>query len=87
MKRITLICIALAAICYVTAAQDRISVDPGKVINHVSPLLYGSGMEDVNHEVYGGIYNQRIFGESFEEGAKVTGITGFTRFDSMWHGV
>ncbi|MBR4756188.1 MAG: DUF1080 domain-containing protein, partial [Bacteroidales bacterium] len=54
---------------------------------HVSPLLYGSGMEDVNHEVYGGIYNQRIFGESFEEGAKVTGITGFTRFDSMWHGV
>lgn len=29
--------------------------------------MYGSCMEDVNHEVYGGLYAQMIFGESFEE--------------------
>ena len=87
MRRISLLLIVLAASCLTAMAQVRVDVDPGKIINHISPLLYGSGMEDVNHEVYGGIYNQRIFGESFEEGAEVIRITGFTRYDSMWHGV
>jgi hypothetical protein len=87
MRKILFISVALAACCLAAPAQDRITVNPGKIINHVSPLLYGSGMEDVNHEVYGGIYNQRIFGESFEEGAEVIRVTGFTRYDSMWHGV
>ena len=87
MRRISLLLIVLAASCLTATAQVRVDVDPGKIINHISPLLYGSGMEDVNHEVYGGIYNQRIFGESFEEGAEVVRITGFTRYDSMWHGV
>lgn len=86
MKRLTALLLIIASSVGI-AAQNRITVDPGNVINHVSPLLYGSGMEDVNHEVYGGIYNQRIFGESFEEGADVIRITGFTRFDSIWHGV
>ena len=87
MRKILFISMALAVYCMAAPAQDRITVNPGKIINHVNPLLYGSGMEDVNHEVYGGIYNQRIFGESFEEGAEVVRITGFTRYDSMWHGV
>ncbi|MBR4755697.1 MAG: alpha-L-arabinofuranosidase, partial [Bacteroidales bacterium] len=87
MRRTATTLIALAAIFIGAAAQDRITVDPAKVINHVSPLLYGSGMEDVNHEVYGGIYNQRIYGESFEEGADIIRVTGFTRYDAMWKGV
>ena len=29
--------------------------------------MYGSCIEDVNHEIYGGLYAQQIFGESFEE--------------------
>lgn len=87
MRKVFFISVALAACCLAAPAQDRITVNPGKIINHISPLLYGSGMEDVNHEVYGGIYNQRIFGESFEEGAEVIRVTGFTRYDSMWHGV
>ena len=29
--------------------------------------MTGSCIEDVNHEIYGGIYSQMIFGESFQE--------------------
>ena len=87
MRKVSVISVILAVLGFAANAQDRITVDPGKIINHVSPLLYGSGMEDVNHEVYGGIYSQLIFGESFEEGAPVARITGFTPFDAKWHGV
>ena len=43
-----------------------IRVDAGRVIHRVSPLLYGACIEDVNHEIYGGLYSQMIFGESFQ---------------------
>jgi hypothetical protein len=33
----------------------------------VSRLLTGACLEDVNHEVYGGLYSQMVFGESFQE--------------------
>ena len=35
-------------------------------------------MEDVNHEVYGCIYSQMIFGESFQEPVSPEAVTGFT---------
>jgi alpha-L-arabinofuranosidase len=38
--------------------------------------MYGSCIEDVNHEIYGGLYAQRIFGESFEEPARANGVSG-----------
>ena len=44
-----------------------ITIDAAKVLNHVTPLMYGACIEDVNHEIYGGLYAQMIFGESFEE--------------------
>ena len=44
-----------------------IKVDAGKVEQKITPYLYGSCIEDVNHEIYGGLYDQKIFGESFEE--------------------
>jgi len=87
MKHVLTLILAATLLQGGAAAQYRISVDPGRIINHISPLLYGSGMEDVNHEVYGGIYNQRIFGESFEEGAPTVRIAGFTAYDTRWHGV
>ena len=34
----------------------------------VNPLQFGACFEDLNHEIYGGLYAQMIFGESFEEG-------------------
>lgn len=48
-------------------ADMNMDIDPGVVTGDVSPLLYGACMEDVNHELYGGIWSQLIFGESFAE--------------------
>ena len=60
--------LALALSASSLAAQDAvIRVDAGKVENKITPYLYGACMEDVNHEIYGGLYDQKIFGESFEE--------------------
>ncbi|CAJ1358606.1 unnamed protein product, partial [Effrenium voratum] len=38
--------------------------------------LVGGGIEDVNHELYGGLYSQMIYGESFEEPAGSSGLSG-----------
>src|SRR6187399_2359337 len=68
-----------------TLAQDaRITVDAAKVLNRIPSTLYGSCIEDVNHEVYGGIYDQRIFGESFEEPAPVYGFRGWQLLKGEW---
>lgn len=48
-------------------SENRITVFPEEIIGRISPYLAGACLEDVNHEVYGGIYSQMIFGESFEE--------------------
>ena len=44
-----------------------VSVDVSKVIAEVPRTLYGTGMEDVNHEICGGLDAQRLYDESFEE--------------------
>ena len=73
--------LALILSASVVAAQDAvIRVDAGKVENKITPYLYGACMEDVNHEIYGGIYDQQIFGESFEEPASMDNFIGFTRY-------
>ena len=51
-----------------TSAQT-LTVDAEKVVCRIEPLIYGAGAEDVNHEIYGGLYDQKIFGEGFEEPA------------------
>lgn len=51
----------------------HITVDPTTTLGSVSDLLYGACMEDVNHELYGGIWSQMIFGEHFEEPATASG--------------
>jgi alpha-L-arabinofuranosidase len=48
-----------------TKATIRVQVDA--VAGRVSPYLAGACIEDVNHEIYGGLYSQLLFGESFEE--------------------
>jgi len=45
----------------------RVTVNAAKILQNVSPYMRGTCIEDVNHEVYGGIYSQMIFGESFQE--------------------
>lgn len=54
-----------------------------KVTGNIPSLIYGAGAEDVNHEIYGGLYDQRLFGESFEEPARM-GVENFTSYDSPW---
>ena len=69
LKKIPLaaLCAAMAAACAGGATDATITVDASKVEGSVTPWLYGACIEDVNHEIYGGLYDQRIFGESFEE--------------------
>lgn len=70
-KRLALI-LALATAGRVPA--QTIAVDAQKVLGKIPATLYGSCIEDVNHEVYGGLYGQLLYGESFEEpGSHVSG--------------
>jgi len=63
---------------------SRIKVNGSKVENKISPLLYGSNIEDVNHEIYGGFYDQRIFGESFEEPSTGVNYNQWRRYTGYW---
>ena len=75
----------LAALTAVSTDSQTttIKVDAAKVVNHVSPLMYGSCIEDVNHEIYGGLYAQMIFGESFEEPPALD-MPGWKNFGGVW---
>ena len=57
----------IAVIAQPPRADAIVHVDAARVMNRVSPWMYGSCIEDVNHEIYGGLYSQMIFGESFQE--------------------
>ena len=67
------------------AAQGEaaIRVRADAVTSHLSPWMYGSCIEDVNHEIYGGLYSQMIFGESFEE-PPLTRIPGWSAYGGEW---
>ena len=65
------------------APESRISVQADRVLSPVSRYLTGACIEDVNHEIYGGIYSQMIFGESFQEPAPTT-LKGFEVFGGNW---
>jgi len=85
LQRQVFFTILSVATCLCLHAQIRqINVYPDKVIAHINPLIYGSGMEDVNHEVYGGIYAQQIFGEGFEEAPPVNSIHHFHSYGYPW---
>src|ERR1039457_3503138 len=54
--------------CGLSAAQEaEVGVHANQVSHRVSRYLTGACIEDVNHEIYGGLYSQMIFGESFQE--------------------
>lgn len=84
MKKCVFIALSLLGALPVNAQNARISVDASQVINRVSPLLYGSCIEDVNHEIYGGLYDQKIFGESFEEPQRPGELAGWSTFGGNW---
>ncbi|MBE6302417.1 MAG: DUF1080 domain-containing protein [Bacteroidales bacterium] len=55
------------SLMFAQGEEVLVKVDAEKVEQNITPYLYGSCIEDVNHEIYGGLYDQKIFGESFEE--------------------
>ncbi len=65
------------------AEAQTLTVDASHVLSRIEPLIYGAGAEDVNHEIYGGLYDQKIFGEGFEEPA-FCDIKGFKAYDERW---
>ena len=88
LKKIPLaaLCAAMAAACAGGATDATITVDASKVEGSVTPWLYGACIEDVNHEIYGGLYDQRIFGESFEEPVPNIRTIVDEEFEKIWSG-
>jgi hypothetical protein len=74
----------LAAGNFGSAQQPFISVHADQVLHRLTPYLTGACIEDVNHEVYGGIDSQMIFGESFAEPASQRPLKGFKIFGGRW---
>lgn len=77
--------IAVSLLCFgmSVVAETAVTIDMSSDIARVPSLIYGAGAEDVNHEIYGGLYDQRIFGESFEEPA-ISLFADASTFDSPW---
>ncbi|QEH31941.1 Non-reducing end beta-L-arabinofuranosidase [Aquisphaera giovannonii] len=65
------------------AEDAAIVVRADKTIARVSRHMTGVCIEDVNHELYGGIYSQMVFGESFQEPPS-TSIEGFHAYGKGW---
>jgi len=66
------------------AADVTINVQADRVLGPVSRLLTGACIEDVNHEIYGGLYSQMVFGESFQEPPPSPSIKGFKPYGGRW---
>lgn len=81
---IIFILILFAAATFVYAQETTITVHADQVLHRVSRYLTGACIEDVNHEVYGGIDSQMIFGESFAEPAPQPPLKGFDVFGGRW---
>ncbi len=66
------------------ALPVEILVHADQVSHRLSPYLTGACIEDVNHEIYGGLYSQMLFGESFQEPAPPLPLKGFTAYGGGW---
>jgi alpha-L-arabinofuranosidase len=75
-------------LCQIPAAaflpDSRITVSANQVRNRIQPEMYGSCIEDVNHEIYGGLFDDRIFGGNFEEPPTRPAIFGWRAFGGDW---
>ena len=78
------LCAAMTAACSGREPDAVIAVDASKVEADITPWLYGACIEDVNHEIYGGLYDQRIFGESFEEPVPNPLFDDCTAYEGSW---
>jgi alpha-L-arabinofuranosidase len=81
---ISLVAGALLAGGLASAQEARLVVHANEVSHRVSRYLTGACIEDVNHEIYGGLYSQMIFGESFQEPPPAVPLQGLTIFGGEW---
>ena len=58
---------------WVTATAVVVTNNVTGVSSH---SLGGLGIEDANHQLYGGLWSQMVFGDSFEEPAGPGGVSG-----------
>ena len=58
-----------------------IDVDAARVESRVSRYLSGACLEDINHEIYPGLYSQMLFGESFQEPPPARQLKGLKVID------
>ncbi|HEX7652112.1 MAG TPA: family 16 glycoside hydrolase, partial [Verrucomicrobiae bacterium] len=65
-------------------ADPQIEVAFDHITHTNTPFLAGACLEDVNHEIYGGLDSQLLFGESFQEPPKSAGIRDFTAYGGRW---
>lgn len=84
MKLGTFALTALLGVATTSAQQTTIRIDASQPGRAVSRFLTGSCIEDVNHEVYGGVYSQMIFGESFQEPPRGEPLKGMVSFEGQW---
>ena len=75
--------LALCLTAVATGQDARILVRADRPGPEVSRQMTGVCIEDVNHEIYGGIYSQMVFGESFQE-PPASAIEAFTSYGGAW---
>src|ERR1035438_7130785 len=83
-KTIIAAAVFCTAVKLALAAESIITVHADQVLHTNSPYLTGACIEDVNHEIYGGIDSQMIFGESFAEPAAQLPLKGFKAYEGRW---
>jgi len=76
--------IALAFVAPMFAQDASIRVLCDQPLLDISRTMTGACIEDVNHEIYGGLYSQMLFGESFQEPAPSPSIVGFKSYGGSW---
>ncbi|MGO8751819.1 MAG: alpha-L-arabinofuranosidase C-terminal domain-containing protein [Thermoguttaceae bacterium] len=87
LLRTTILLAAFAALSGVQAQETVIQIQADQVLHPVSRYLTGACIEDVNHEIYGGIYSQMIFGESFQEPAPSFQTGKAPQVSRMWRAI
>jgi hypothetical protein len=84
LVRMAMLLAVTGALASTQASDAQIEVKAGQTLHPISRYLTGACIEDVNHEIYGGIYSQMVFGESFQEPAPPLPFKEFTAYGGRW---
>jgi hypothetical protein len=83
--RSLLIALSLLLAAYANGQPDAtLRIDASHPSHSLTRYLTGACIEDVNHEIYGGIYSQLIFGENFQEPPRSSPIKNFLALEGDW---